>query len=148
MRDYYKVLGVQKSISQVNLKKHFYKLAKQYHPDTVTDLQNGEKILTEKKFKEITEAYNAISSPVKRRRYDNGGMNMNSGYSTTYSSRPSVPKKDLILAKLRKKEIFSTISFAAELKVNPLNLEKILMIFFKKFNIDASIKNRNVIYGI
>lgn len=63
-KDYYKVLGVSKDVSQDELKKAFRKLAMQYHPD-----RNSAKE-AEEKFKEINEAYAVLSDPDKRRQYD------------------------------------------------------------------------------
>ena len=67
-RDYYETLGVDRSASDEDLKKAYRKLARQYHPD----LQTGEqqKKVSEEKFKEVNEAYEALSDPEKRRRYD------------------------------------------------------------------------------
>ena len=90
--DYYKVLGVSKSAAQAEIKKAYKRLAKQYHPDR----NQGDKA-AENRFKEISEAYQSLSDPEKRKRYDmfggagfqgdpgfwgraqNGGAN---GYST------------------------------------------------------------------
>lgn len=67
-RDYYDVLGVERSASDDDLKKAFRKLARQYHPD----LHNGDpqKKAAEEKFKEINEAYEVLSDTDKRKRYD------------------------------------------------------------------------------
>lgn len=67
-RDYYDILGVDKTVSDEELKKAYRKLARQHHPD----LQSGEhqKKAAEEKFKEINEAYEILSDPEKRRRYD------------------------------------------------------------------------------
>lgn len=67
-RDYYEVLGVQKGASEDELKKAFRKLAKQYHPD----LHPGDKEC-EDKFKEVNEAYEVLSDPDKRAKYDQFG---------------------------------------------------------------------------
>lgn len=67
-RDYYETLGVNREASEEEIKKAYRRLARQYHPD----LQSGDhqKKAAEEKFKEINEAYEVLSDPEKRRRYD------------------------------------------------------------------------------
>ena len=67
-RDYYEVLGVGKSASADEIKKAYRKLAIQYHPDK----NPGDKE-AEEKFKEAAEAYDVLSNPEKRKRYDTYG---------------------------------------------------------------------------
>ena len=67
-RDYYEVLGVDKTADAAALKKAYRKLAKKYHPDT----NPGDKE-AELKFKEATEAYGILSDPEKRQQYDQFG---------------------------------------------------------------------------
>ena len=67
-RDYYEVLGVDKSASADEIKKAYRKKAIQYHPDK----NPGDKE-AEEKFKEAAEAYEVLSNPDKRARYDQFG---------------------------------------------------------------------------
>lgn len=87
-RDYYEVLGVDKNATPEELKKAYRKLALQYHPDR----NPGDKE-AEEKFKEAAEAYDVLSNPDKKARYDQfghagvdgaygqGGMDMNDIFS-------------------------------------------------------------------
>ena len=68
-RDYYEVLGVRRNASADEIKKAFRKLAVQYHPDK--NPNNKEE--AEEKFKEAAEAYEILSDPDKRERYDRFG---------------------------------------------------------------------------
>ena len=89
-RDYYEVLGVGKDVTPDDLKKAYRKLALKYHPDR----NPGDKE-AEEKFKEAAEAYDVLSNPDKKARYDQfghdglngqggfgaGGMNMDDIFS-------------------------------------------------------------------
>jgi curved DNA-binding protein len=68
-KDYYSVLGVSKDVSEAEIKKVFRKLARKYHPD----LNPGDRS-AEAKFKEINEAYEVLSDPEKRQKYDQFGQ--------------------------------------------------------------------------
>ena len=67
-RDYYDVLGIGRETSDDEIKKAFRRLARQYHPDLQTDPQQKKK--AEEKFKEANEAYEVLSNPELRKRYD------------------------------------------------------------------------------
>jgi molecular chaperone DnaJ len=88
-RDYYTVLGVSKSAPADEIKKAYRKLAIQFHPD-----KNPDNPEAEDKFKEAAEAYEVLSNPEKKQRYDQfghqgmsgaggygGGMNMDDIFS-------------------------------------------------------------------
>jgi molecular chaperone DnaJ len=64
-KDFYKILGVAKDASDADIKKAYRKLARQYHPDT-----NSGDAVSEKKFKDISEAYSVLSDPEERQQYD------------------------------------------------------------------------------
>lgn len=67
-KDYYKVLGVEKTADTKAIKKAYRELARRHHPDT----NPGDK-QAEERFKEISEAYEVLSDPEKRKKYDELG---------------------------------------------------------------------------
>ncbi len=69
-QDYYETLGVARTASADEIKLAFRKLARLYHPDVAKNKVSGEA-----KFKGINEAYEVLSDPEKRRRYDELGAN-------------------------------------------------------------------------
>jgi len=69
-KDYYSILGIQKGASSDEVKRAYKKLAMKYHPD-----QNPDDKKAEEKFKEISEAYEVLSDPEKRKLYDQLGTN-------------------------------------------------------------------------
>jgi curved DNA-binding protein len=73
-RDYYETLGVSKTATSDEIKNAFRKLARKHHPDVATDKKTAEE-----KFKEINEAYEVLSDPEKRRKYDEFGANWRQG---------------------------------------------------------------------
>jgi DnaJ-class molecular chaperone len=77
-QDYYEVLGVSRTATEGDIKKAYRKLARKYHPDV-----NPENKTAEEKFKEVREAYDVLSDPEKRQRYDQLGANWKTGVAFT-----------------------------------------------------------------
>jgi curved DNA-binding protein len=74
-KDYYKVLGVERDISQADLKKTYRKLARKYHPDV------SKEVNAEERFKDVNEAYEVLGNAKKRSSYDDLGANWQNGQS-------------------------------------------------------------------
>lgn len=72
-RDYYEVLGVQRTATQEEIQRSYRKLARKFHPD-VNKAKDAEE-----KFKEINEAYEVLKDPEKRQKYDQLGANWKAG---------------------------------------------------------------------
>ncbi len=69
-KDYYQVLGVDRNASPADIKRAYRKLAREHHPDLKPDDKSAED-----RFKEINEAYQVLSDPGKRSKYDQLGSN-------------------------------------------------------------------------
>ncbi len=68
VKDYYQILGVDRSVSEADLKSTYHKLALEYHPD-----RNPDNPESEERFKSISEAYSVLSDSEKKRMYDATG---------------------------------------------------------------------------
>ncbi len=86
-KDYYKVLGVEKTATPEEIKKAYRKLAMKYHPD-----RNKEDKTAEEKFKEVGEAYAVLSDAEKRKQYDTFGSQ---GFRQRYSQEDIYRGSDL-----------------------------------------------------
>jgi len=71
-KDYYKILGVQKDCTEEEVKKAYRKQALKWHPDRHTNKSDAEKKHAEKMFKDVAEAYEVLTDPQKKQRYDAG----------------------------------------------------------------------------
>lgn len=76
-KDYYKILGVERSAGEADIKKAYRRLARQHHPDISRSAGAQER------FQEISEAYEVLSDPEKRRRYDRLGADWRQGQEFT-----------------------------------------------------------------
>lgn len=83
MKDYYKLLELKELASESEIKKAYHRLAKIYHPD-----KNENTKLAEDKFKEINEAYNVLSNPVKKSQYDTLRKAKNQTFNYQYKGDP------------------------------------------------------------
>ena len=72
-KDYYKMLDVDRDVSQADLKKAYRKLARKYHPDVSKEAN------AEERFKEVNEAYEVLGDKEKREQYDTLGANWKNG---------------------------------------------------------------------
>ena len=92
--NYYQILGLQRDVSQEEIKKAYRRIAKQYHPDS-----NPGNREAEKKFKEASEAYEVLSNEEKRENYDHKliaeqKISTGESFANFFGFRPSDSKTD------------------------------------------------------
>ncbi len=92
MDDYYQILGVSKTASSEEIKKRFFFLAKAYHPDRFSDDASKSEAL--KEMQKVNQAYEVLSNPEKRRRYDQGSREDSPSTSYQATNNYSPPKND------------------------------------------------------
>ena len=83
-KDYYNILGVKRNANDKEIKQAFRKLARKHHPD----VNPGDKS-AESKFKEINNAYEVLSDPEKRKKYDRFGENWQ--HAEQFAGQPGAP---------------------------------------------------------
>jgi len=111
MKNYYKILGLEKRASQEDIKKAYRKLAFKYHPDKNKDADAIEK------FREITEAYEVLIDPQKRAHYDKMYQNyFEQKIENTQEEKTEYNKKDSCYKEweeygYQKAQEYSSISF-------------------------------------
>lgn len=87
VKDYYKVLGVKRGSSELEVKRAYKKLALKYHPDKNRSAGAGEE------FKRIVEAYKVLSDPDKRKAYDDGATGKSPPKAKGASNGPSTTSR-------------------------------------------------------
>lgn len=91
MKDYYEVLEIAQDASQDEVKSAYKELVKIYHPDRLGDISEQRRKKIESKLKEVNEAYETLSDPLKRAEYDHW-YNYSLEEPETSSSEPSSMK--------------------------------------------------------
>lgn len=95
-KNYYEVLGVDKTSTAKDIKSKYVELCKQYHPDRVSSGDAKELEKNKKKFQDVQEAYNVLSRESDRKHYDDDlkyGFNTSPGYDSGYRTYQGGPRR-------------------------------------------------------
>ena len=142
MKDYYKILEINKSATEEEIKKAYRKLAMKYHPDKFANSSEEEKKKAEEKFKEIQEAYETLSNKKKKEIYDyqnseeykkNNRDNEFKNFASNFSSSNSSFEPNDFFSNFQGEDIFNNFF---NFKGNPVfgeDLEMKIKIPFKNF---------------
>lgn len=131
--DPYKVLGLDRSASDSDIKKAYHKLVMQYHPD-----KNPGNKEAEEKFKEVNNAYDILKDPDKKQNFDRFGSadGMNRAYNGNFNGfnfrTGGNPFEDIFGSSNPFEDMFANFGFRNESQKENLNIEKILMITLKE----------------
>ncbi len=131
-KDYYNILGVNKTAKEAEIKKAYKKLAMQWHPDRH---QGDNK--AEEKFKEINEAYQVLSDTEKRQKYDTFGTadfgNMGGGWQSSQGfDFGDIFKVMLVVVHRRDLNLISEIFLVTSLVARNLHKSRPIMMIFRK----------------
>ena len=106
---HYKILGIEKNATDIEIKKAYKKCAIKYHPDRHQD----DKELNEKKFKEVNEAYSILSDPSTKLNYDNFGFHGTCRQENNNDNFPNMNPNDIF------RHIFGNMNMNDGIPVNP-----------------------------
>lgn len=126
-QSYYDILGVKRSDDNQTIKKAWYKLSRQYHPDRLSE---DEKVAGEQKIKEINEAYQVLSDPEKREVYEKYGKEGLVNFDTNNNDPLAA-----MFAKQSRQDVVAPIK---------INIEVTLDKLYTGISIDYAFKRRNL----
>jgi len=134
-KDYYNILGVDKNATDDQIKKAYRKMAMKYHPD-----KNPGNTDAETKFKEAAEAYDVLSNPDKRSKYDRFGSDYNGGFGGFDINDIFVDFGDIFNA-FNKRYYSNRVQKGSDLKIKVvLNINEIIKGTTKKIKYKRQVK--------
>lgn len=120
--DYYKIMGVSKDIPQKELKKAYLKRAKQFHPDLHPDDPKAKA-----KFQALTEAYDVLSDPEKRSKYDKYGEQWQQADAFEHANQAKEGKEENIIIMVAEMKGLTLVSLQMALAHSLLSLRTCLV---------------------